>query len=299
MNDIIIKMAPLITIACIGNIFKRIGLFKKDDGELLLKLVFYLSLPPLVLLSILKIELTVTYIYLPLIAVVVHCITFFTSFNIGKLLHLPRKTLGVFIVGSMIINTGFNLPFVIAAFGEKGLAIISIFDFGSATIVLTFVYYIACYYGNQKVESKLIIRKLLLAPPLWALMGGIILNFANITLSPLIVSISQTIGNLTIPLLMLTLGFYFSFSVIRFKALLSVIIIRMALGFLIGLTCSYLFQLDGLIRTVTIIATSAPVGYNTLTFTALEKLDMDFAASLVSFSVLIGFIFVPLLIMFL
>jgi len=45
------------------------------------------------------------------------------------------------------------------------------------------------------------------------------------------------------------------------------------------------------------IGAAAPVGYTTLTYSFLENLDMEFAASLISFSIIMGMIFVPLLIL--
>jgi predicted Na+-dependent transporter len=41
------------------------------------------------------------------------------------------------------------------------------------------------------------------------------------------------------------------------------------------------------------------VGYNTLTFSSLAKLDVEFASSLVSVSVLLGLIYTPILILLL
>jgi len=70
----------------------------------------------------------------------------------------------------------------------------------------------------------------------------------------------------------------------------------MGIGFVLGYSLALLFGLDGLERTIVIIGSSAPVGYNNLTFASMENLDKEFAASLVSIAMLIGVILVPLLI---
>ena len=42
----------------------------------------------------------------------------------------------------------------------------------------------------------------------------------------------------------------------------------------------------------------APTGATTLTYSALEDLDIEFASSLVSYSILFGLFFIPILIYF-
>lgn len=88
---------------------------------------------------------------------------------------------------------------------------------------------------------------------------------------------------------MISLGIRFNPRIVNWAALISVISIRirMILGLLLGFVFGLLFRLDGLNRLVVLICSAAPVGINTLTFATMEKLDVDFAASLVSLSILI------------
>ena len=62
---------------------------------------------------------------------------------------------------------------------------------------------------------------------------------------------------------------------------------------------SYVFNLEGLEKIITLVGTSAPVGFNTLTFASLENLDKEFAATLVSVAIGIGIFSVPILLFFL
>lgn len=298
MNEVVLKITPVILIFILGYVLKRINLLKKEDGDLLLKIVFYISLPALIFLSVTSINLSFEFIYLPIIAVLIIFITFFVSLVYGRMiLHLPNFSLGVFLIGSMIMNIGFNLPFFIAAYGEEGLARASIFDFGNAFLVLTFIYYLACRYGNQKSNFKMMVKKFILLPPIWALIISIMFNLTGVQTPNLIGNFFHMIGNLTIPLIMLSLGIYFNVKIVKFPALSSAIVIRMLFGLLLGFTFSKIFALEGMNRLIVIIAAAAPVGYNTLVFASLENLDKEFAASLVSFSILIGIFFIPFLIL--
>ncbi len=95
---------------------------------------------------------------------------------------------------------------------------------------------------------------------------------------------------------MLSLGIYFSPKLVKIFPLISAIVIRMLFGLLLGFFFVELLNLEGLTRLIILIGSAAPVGYNTLTFSSLENLDKEFAASLVSFSILIGIVFIPILI---
>jgi hypothetical protein len=296
MFEIALKLIPVILIFLLGYMLKRMHVFKQEDGDLFLKIVFYLSLPALVILSVIRINLSPDFIYLPLIAILIIFITFILSFSTGKALRLPDESLGVFLTGTLIMNTNFLLPFFVAAYGEEGLARAAVFDFGNGFLAFTFVYYLACKYGQNDSSRKVLIRKFLLSPPLWSLFISIILNLSHARLPAVANHFLHLLGNMTIPLIMLSLGIYFQPKIRGSLPIFAAIFIRMFVGLLLGSIFAALFHLDGLNKSVVLISSAAPVGYNTLTFASMEKLDREFAADIVSFSLLIGIVFIPFLI---
>jgi len=62
---------------------------------------------------------------------------------------------------------------------------------------------------------------------------------------------------------------------------------------LAGIFLAWLFGLSGLNKTVAVLCSAAPVGFNTMTSSSLGNLDTLFAASLLSASILIGFLWLP------
>jgi hypothetical protein len=172
-----------------------------------------------------------------------------------------------------------------------------LFDFGNAIIVFSLVYYIACRYGEVSKNNLAMLKKIAFSPPLWALVIAITLNLLNIRLPETASALFQTAGSITFPLVMISLGIYFTPKIANYRLLLLSIAVRMGLGMLLGLLFAYLFHLEGLDRIIALIGASAPIGYTTLTYSSLENLDKEFAASIISFSILIGFILVPLLMM--
>lgn len=298
MNEIIIKTIPIFLIFLLGYVLKRLAILKKEDGDLFLKTVFYVAAPALILLSVSKVELQFDFIFLPVIAILVVLITYGVSYFIGRKLNLSRQTFGVFLVGPMIMNTHFLLPFIIAEYGEEGMAIFSLFDLGVALLAFTFVYYLACKYGTNNRNSKVMIKKFIFSPLLLSLVIAIMINLADLSIPAVADNFFRFLSNLVTPLVMLSLGIYFNLSITRFIPIVSAILIRMPFGFMLGYVFCGIFGLDGLNKILVLVMSAAPVGYNTLTFSSLENLDKEFAAGLISLSILSGFISTSLIIIF-
>ncbi len=294
--SVYLKIFPIILIFLLGYFFKKIKLFGKTDADLFLKLVFYVASPALILLSVSSIKLNSALWFLPISAILIIFIGYFISLTIGRTLKIPKPSFGAFLIACLIMNVGFLLPFVLAAFGNDGVAKISLFDFANGLLVFTFIYYLAAKYGEGTTDKKFIRKKILLSPPVWALIIAIILNLSKIQITGLIYSFLQPLSYLISPMIMLSLGIYFQPKLSKFKIPFLVIILRSGMGLLLGLLLASLFHLSGLDRTILILASAAPVGYNTLTFSSLEKLDQDMAANIISLSLLVSIIFVPILI---
>jgi predicted permease len=292
------KVIPIIIIFFLGYFLKKIRLFCSNTADTLLKLTFYVTLPALTFLSGSTTELTLKFFYLPIIAIAVMLIIFTLSYPISKKFNLSKATQGTFLVGTLIMNTGFTLPFVLAAYGNQGLAIYTIFDFGNTLMIFTFVYYIAIKFGkNEKI--KIPIKKFILLPPIWGLILGISFNLLKFELHSTTINFLEIVGKPTIFLVILSLGIYFSPKITNLGKMLTVFSLRIGLGLLLGLLAVNIFNIDGIMRTLVILFCGAPVGYNTLIFASLEGLDKEFAASLVSISLLLGIIYVPIIIYFL
>ena len=295
MNRIIPELIPIFFIFVIGFTSRKFNILKKEDGDILLKIIFYFTLPSLIIFSIPKIKLSGEMIFLPFTAIWIVLITFFVSFFISKKLNLKNKSLGTFLVGSMIMEISFTLPFVLVAYGQEGLARIILFDVGNTIMTFSFVYFIACKYGKNN-NSKILIKKIILSPPLLASVFAIILNMTNFQLPAIADSTTKLIGNLTIPLMMFSLGIYFNPRILKILPTSSAVFVRMFIGIISGFVLIKIFGLDGLDKMIVLIGSAAPICYNTLTFSSMEDLDKEFAANLISFSILIGFILIPLLI---
>jgi predicted permease len=218
---------------------------------------------------------------------------------VGKKLNISRQTLGTFVLGASILNTGFCLPFIISLLGDEGVSRFIMFDLGNVIPVITILYYFACKMGSNDFNNKTLIKKFSVSTPLIAIIIAITMNILNLHLPDFLLSLATQTGNMVFPLVLFALGIYFNPKILHLKLSGIVIFLRMIVGFMVGIFLVYIFNLQGLERIITLVGTSAPVGFNTLTFSSLEGLDKELAASLLSYSILVGIFSVPLIIFFL
>ena len=296
--NLFIKILPVILLFFLGYLLRKLKIFKPSDADIFLKLVFYVSLPALILFSVSRIQLKMEFYFLPLASFIIFFATFGVAWLAGKKLALKREQFGVLLVSTMIMNNSFVLPFVYQGLGNDGLARLFIFDLANGFLSFTFAYYISCKYGSNHLQRGKMFMKFVASPPIWALVIALFLNFAKIKIHETVFDFLQITGNMTFPLVMLSLGIYFSPKIKAYKPVFAAILIRFVVGFLVGLLLVRIFNPDPLSKVIILTCATAPAGFNTLVFASMEKLDKELASSILSFSLLAGMIITPLIIYF-
>lgn len=300
MNAFISRIIPVICFFFLGLIFKKLRLFNSETGHTLLKLIFYLFLPALSFLSVIDTEISKELLFLPVIPLFPVLFNFVLATVFLKIFPQPKKTAGVVYCAGMIMNTGFTLPFFGAAYGMEGFSRAIIFDLGNLIVIFTLIYFIAVKHGEKELVSKrMILKKFLFMPPLWAFLIGIVFVVSGFRLPLIARTFLEYASEPTIPIIMLALGFLFEPRLKNVPKALVVVGIRMIGGLIAGLIVSYFLPLDVMSKKIVIASCAAPIGYNTLIFSALENLDERFAATVVSVSILIGIVYIPVIFLFL
>jgi predicted permease len=299
MTDVFIRLSPIILTYLLGIVLRRTRAVRREDGALFLRLVFFAAIPALILKSLPSVEITPDVALLPLVAAIIVFGTYAAAYFLCRRAAPERPVFGVTLVGAMIMNTSFILPFTLLMYGEQGFATAVVFDIGNAFLVASVIFYIACRYGEGSGGPWSAVKRVALAPPLWAFTVGLFLNLTGIRVHPAVDSFLTLVGNLMVPLVMISLGIYFSPTLVRPRLLITVLLIRSVGGFLLALGLAALLGLEGMTRSVVLISGAAPIGFNTLVFASLAKLDVEFAASLLSVSIALGIVLLPILIMIL
>jgi malate permease and related proteins len=286
---------PLLLIFLAGYGLKCAKMLTSDDGSSLLKLIFYAGAPALIFTSVLKVEINASMLWLCFLAPVIGIITVLVTFLLRRsaLKSINIKTFGALLAGAAIMNTGFLIPFVERIYGPEGLAQLAVIDAFNAFVAFGLVYAIVVRLGNNKPDTSFVMKKLLLAPPLWALTAAIILKVIGVAPPVLAMDTLGVIAMLVSPVILIALGLKFTPRIKRPKLLLVPLVLRFGLGALIGVCFVKLLGLEGLTAEIALFASIAPIGFNSITFAELENLDVEFAASQVSIALIAALVAAP------
>jgi hypothetical protein len=295
MLEVLSQLAPIFVFFAIGVLLRRLGLAQKSDGDFVLRLAFFVTLPLLILLTLGNTELTADKIWLPVANIVVNLLCLGAMLLATRPLDLDRPVLGAMAMSTMIVNNAFMFPFMLAVYGESGFADSVLFDFGNAIMVATVTYATAFRYSNEPYDRFSMLKRILKGPLFWGLAIGVALSVTDTSLPPGIVNVIDPVAQMTAPLILIALGIFFSLSLKQLRLVGLALFIRMGLGFVFGIGFATLVGLEGQTFVVVALSSGAPIGFTALTFASLAKLDTDLTTTAVSLSILAGLVYIPLL----
>lgn len=294
MSDSLTTVVPIALFFVLGVGLARAGLASNRDGEFLLRFIFFIALPALVLVTVSAADLPAEKALLPIGAVMTSFAGLSLAWAYGNRLGLPRDRLGSIALSAMILNTAFCIPFVLAGYGDDGLTDLVLFDIGNAFMVTLVAFPLAYRFGGQDAHLRAAVRRALTSPLTWALPTAIILNATNTELPRALHAFLAPLGSLVGPLILVALGILFTPSRQHLGLVTTTVALRMVGGLVVGFLVAALFGFSGETRLVVIIGASSPIGFTALTFSSLAELDTQLTARAVSASLLIGIFAVPL-----
>jgi hypothetical protein len=212
-----------------------------------------------------------------------------------RYLNIERQVAGVVILAAMIINIGFVLfPIFMTVYGEEGISRLAAFDLGNSIVAHSFGFYVATRYGTRPPDGLWqSIQRVLSLPVLWAVLAGLVANLLSVELSTFALKIIEPLAIANIPLAMLTLG---AFLQLRYKNLPLMGLttaLRIGGGFLLGQALVYITNLQGLDRVAVSMGAAMPTGMAVMVYAASEGLDAEFAAGVISISIIVGLVILP------
>ena len=298
--DIVIKLLPTLVLVGLGYSLKRLKLFDADFGRSLLKFVFLVATPALALRSISQLHLDASLLALVILPVVLTVASFALAKPLEKKVHLKPKQFAVFLMATMAVNSGFTLPFVVSLAGDAGAARVALFNVMNNVMVFGWVYAIAISYGDRgRLSRAEVAKKVLLTPVFIAILVALAMNFGKAAIPHWLSPTVSLLADLTSPLILLALGLLLELRIMFPLQTFQSLAIRMLGGLAIGLAFVALFHLTGPDKIAALILSASPVGFNAITFSSIEKLDDEFAASIVSTGLLVGLVLISALTVFL
>jgi hypothetical protein len=299
MPDLLTQLLPIFIYFGLGMLLRRAGVAEKAHGDFLLRFVFFVTLPLLILTAVPKLAFTPEKALLPVINIGVNLLCMLAAWLAIRLRGLDNRTAGTLLVNTGILNNSFMFPFILAVYGQSGFADAILFDFGNALMMATFVYVLAFKYGGESGSRWTMLLRIMKSPLVWSLFIAIALSLTATAVPAPVLGVLTPLAQMTGPLILVALGMFFSLRVTRVPLALLTAGIRLGVGLAGGILLATLLGLDGQTFTVIVLCSAAPIGFNALTYSSLAKLDTEFSASAVSISLLAGLFYIPVLILLL
>lgn len=253
---IIIKLFPVIILISLGVILEKTRFLSKDDIKGIKKVAVNITLPCLLFQTFLKADLKPEYMLISLIIFITCMIAFAMGFLFRKL----QKSTNQFYpsVFSSFATGILGYSLFIPVFGTEQLYKLAVIDIGNLLfiflVLLNFLDNVSCSRAGTKRMGVIDqLKKMLKSPLVIGMALGILISMlglsgafqANIATSVL-VSVTSMLANISIPLILLVLGYELHFDLKHFVEPVSAVLLRIAMMLSFAFLLNY-FIIDKLL----------------------------------------------------
>ena len=281
-------IAPVLICIAIGFGWAKAG--RKFDTPMVTFLVTFFSTPALVFYTLATVDLSLDALFAiggAAIAanVLLAILGAFTLWIFG----LSQRTFLQSLTWPNVGNIG--LPLCLLAFGEEGLALAIGFFAVYVVIQLTI--------GVAFVSGQFSLKSLVTMPIIPATIIASVVLVTGAPVPDWILNTTELIGDLTIPLMLITLGVSLaSLKVVNLGRSVGLALFRLCVGFAVGYLVALGFELEGVARGVVILQCALPVAVFCYLFSQLYERQPDEVASLVVISTTLSIVSLPFLMWF-
>lgn len=226
--------------------------------------------------------------------------SFLLSWGLGRLLRLPRRQLGVFMMMCSVSNAVFiGLPMCTELFGEVCTPYVMLYYLVNTSFVQLVGLSLVRWSGSRGGFDRRAVARFFKTPAVLAVFLGLALVLLDIKLPPLVMSYCRYMNNLVTPLALLLTG-----CIIHEIGLKNLRVGRVqaaAMGFrfllapALALALCALLGVEGLARSVLAVETAMPVVTQTVVAAAEYGADEQLAAQGAALSTLACFVVIPVL----
>ena len=226
------------------------------------------------------------------------------SLLVGRVMKLPHRQLGVFVMMAAMGNTIFiGLAMCVELFGDVSTPYVMLFYLVSSCFTQLIGIPMVRWSGESGGFSMQMVWKFLRAPTVLAVFLSLLLVGLDIRLPALVMSYAKYLNNTVTPLALLLTGYIIYEIGLRNLRMTPTLGVMMLFRFLIspalGIAFCALFGISGLPRSVYVVELAMPVVTQTVVAAAEYGADEQLAAQGAALSTLACFVVTPLLMLFL
>ncbi|AFT70056.1 Transporter, AEC family [Alloalcanivorax dieselolei B5] len=280
-------MAPVVACAGVGYFWGRSG--RPYDIAMVSTLVTTVATPCLIVATLGKTGLSLT--ALMEMAGLYAAVFIGTALIALAVIRISGRSPRVFLPAMLFPNTGnMGLPLCLLAFGDHGLALALAWMMLSSVLQFSF--------GLAVVSGQGISRKLFMHPILISVVIALIMVIFRIHLPEWLFNSVSLIGDLVIPMMLITLGV--SLSQLRVNDLgpgAAFAVLRLGTGFALGWLICEVTGTEGMVRGVVLIQSTMPVAVFNYLLAQTYRQGPEQVAAMVMCSTALSFVTLPLLLM--
>lgn len=281
-------VAPVFICAAIGFAWTRLG--HGFDVQLVTALITNIGAPCLVFHTLANLDVApALFGRMVAAAAVTLLVCAVVSAGVLAAMRLPRQAYLPALVFANTGNMGLSLTYL--AFGEVGLGLaIGVFTVYSVTMFTV---------GPALASGTVSWRAAARMPLLYAVPLALGFMFWDASPPQWINTTTKLLGDITIPMMLIALGV--SLSRLRVTSLgrsFAIALLRLVMGFAVGLGVAFAFALDPIARGVLVVQASMPSAVFTYLFAQRYNAAPEEVAGIVVISTALGFMLLPFLLWF-
>ena len=280
--------APVFLLTAIGFVWVKLDI--EYRVEFVTRLAMTLSLPCLIFVSLMNTQISPEILRaVSLAAILSYALVTIASFILVKVLKLNVST---FLAPLIFGNTGnLGLPLAFFAFGTEGLSYAVVIFAIMATYNFTFGVWVISGGGSIVKATK--------EPLVWGTILGLIFLINNWKTPLFLTSTLELIGQMAIPLMLITLGVAIArLRLINISRALIITLTKFFICLVLSIIVGRYFQLEHIPFSVLLLQLTTPVAVTSYLLATKYDNGSDDIAGLVIISTLISAIYIPIILFF-
>lgn len=292
-----LQVAAIALLFLAGVLLRQRAWLGVRHGSWLLRLVFNVGLPALILGSLSRAQLEPALVRLPLIACTVMLTVGAAAAVLARVLRLARPTAGALIVSAMAMNLAFVFPLVLALRGSEALARIVVFDIGNAVTQGTIVNLAAAHFGRHAAHFGAALRRVVTSPPFIAVVAAMLINHYELPVHQVLLRGLQILGQAIALLVVLAMGLLFEARHLTSRPVLATVSLRCGGGLAVAALAVVVSGTEFPIASLALVGSAGPIGLGALAMAEREGLDLTLTVAAASLSGLVALVLVPALLL--
>lgn len=294
MNQLMIQEKIFLNIAVLflGYFIKKSRKFPENSGDVLSKIVLYITLPATILTIFSQYKIDARLFILAFISIILGVLTFIFGYFVVKKVNLDNSDKWTLLVSICGYNIGlFALPFIQQVYGNEGIINMAMFDMGNSFIVFGFAYGVSFLAGGKtNFNLKEVSKKIIYFFPLDVYISALLMNLFNINFTGMT---KEFIYQLSLPnniLALFTIGYFLDFNLNKneLKALIIGLFVKFLPGVALILTTPFLFDTKLLIIKIITIGAILPTPMVAVIYAKERGLNAKLASVFITASIIIS-----------